>query len=213
MVFITAFFNAPVKSLLDSMVMSHLNDRSRYGRLRLWGQLGFGIGSSGVGVLLSKSKQRTFNPTAGQTLIEKAVNFWNSLTGYKLLFLAYAMLSLPTFICIRAFHKLHDEKERENTGATVAKRSASSKKKNTVGLIDGINVLFHSTDAILFFALVCVVGISSGVIENFAYVRIREVGGTGREMGISRLISSMSGAPMFWFSGRLTERLGADRVI
>lgn len=214
MVFITAFFNAPVKSLLDSMVMSHLNDRSRYGRLRLWGQLGFGIGSSGVGVLLSKSKHRTFNPTAGQTLMEKAQNFWQSLTGYKLLFLTYAMLSLPTWICIRAFHKMHDEKEKEKLGTNAAKRLASSgKPKNAVGIVDGINILFHSSDAILFFALVLVVGISSGVIENFAYVRIREVGGTGREMGISRLVSSMSGAPMFWFSGKLTEWLGADRVI
>ena len=213
MVFITAFFNAPVKSLLDSMVMSHLNDRSRYGRLRLWGQLGFGIGSSGVGVLLSKSKHRTYNPTAGQTLMERAQNFWQSLTGYKLLFLSYAMLSLPTWFCIRAFHKMHDEKEKEKIGANTVKRSSSSGKSKNIGILEGINVLFHSSDAILFFALVFVVGISSGVIENFAYVRIREVGGAGREMGISRLVSSMSGAPMFWFSGKLTKWLGADRVI
>lgn len=57
------------------------------------------------------------------------------------------------------------------------------------------------------------VGISSGVIENFAYVRIREVGGSGKEMGLSRLVSSMAGAPMFWFSGPLTELVGADRVL
>lgn len=212
MVFITAFFNAPVKSLLDSMVMTHLNDRSRYGRLRLWGQLGFGIGSSGVGVLLSKSKHRPFHPTAGQTWIEKLANFWHSLTGYKLLFLTYAMLSIPTWICIRAFHKLHDEKEKEEQNVLLETNASSSRASN-VGIFDGINVLLRSSDAILFFALVFVVGVSSGTIENFAYVRIREVGGTGKEMGISRLVSSMAGAPMFWFSGTLTERLGADRVI
>jgi MFS family permease len=65
----------------------------------------------------------------------------------------------------------------------------------------------------LFFFLVFVAGVSSGVIENFAYVRMREVGGTGREMGFSRLVSSLAGAPMFWFSGTLTQALGADRVI
>jgi len=109
---------------------------------------------------------------------------------------------------------MYAEKEKEKLGTNAAKRLASSgKPKNAVGIVDGINILFHSSDAILFFALVLVVGISSGVIENFAYVRIREVGGTGREMGISRLVSSMSGAPMFWFSGKLTEWLGADRVI
>jgi len=216
MVFITAVFNAPVKSLLDSMVMSHLNDRSGYGKLRLWGQLGFGIGSSGVGVLLSKSKHRPYHPTAGQTFLEKIDNFWQSLTGYKLLFLTYAMLSIPTWLCIRAFHKLHNQKEMEKQTQTSRNPLAPrTKKTNTpsVGIWEGIRVVFMNSDALLFFFLVFVVGISSGIIENFAYVRIREVGGTGKEMGLSRLVSSMAGAPMFWFSGPLTELLGADKVI
>jgi MFS-type transporter involved in bile tolerance (Atg22 family) len=215
MVFITAFFNAPVKSLLDSMVMSHLNDRSRYGRLRLWGQLGFGIGSSGVGILLSRSKHRPYNPKAGGTLIEKLHNFWLSITGYKLLFLTYALMSVPSWLCIRAFHKLHDETEKEKEIAMAAKDPHSVKKEeqSSVGVWDGFNVLFHNSDALLFFFLVFVVGISSGIIENFAYVRMREVGGTGKDMGLSRLVSSVAGAPMFWFSGPLTELLGADRVI
>ena len=213
MVFITAFFNAPVKSLLDSMVMSHLHDRSNYGRLRLWGQLGFGLGSSGVGVLLSKSKHRPFHPTAGQTVLEKLDNFWQSLTGYKLLFLTYAMLSIPTWACIRAFHKLHDKKEKEKQAEVDALDLKESEAEPTVGVLRGIQIVFQNSDALLFFSLVLVVGISSGIIENFAYVRIREVGGTGKEMGISRLVSSMAGAPMFWFSGALTQALGADRVI
>jgi hypothetical protein len=127
------------------------------------------------------------------------------------------MLSIPTWICIRAFHKLHNEKEREKE-MTEAKEisyllKAETKRDSNVGILNGINVLFHDSDALLFFFLVLVVGISSGIIENFAYVRIREVGGTGKEMGVSRLVSSMSGAPMFWFSGTLTELLGADKVI
>jgi MFS family permease len=80
-------------------------------------------------------------------------------------------------------------------------------------IVDGINMLLHNGDALLFFFLVFVVGMTSGVIENFAYVRLREVGGTGKEMGICRLVSSLAGAPMFWFSGPLTEKLGADRVL
>eukprot|EP00980_Cylindrotheca_fusiformis_P023184 scaffold10201_cov119-Cylindrotheca_fusiformis.AAC.1 len=212
MVFITALFNAPVKSLLDSMVMSHLKDRSRYGRLRLWGQLGFGIGSSSVGFLLNRSKHRPFHPAADQNLVEKLANFWNSLTGYKLLFLTYAIMSVPTWMCIRSFHKLHDEKEKMKRQAMIKPRKGAPEAPQ-VGIVDGFAVLLRSGDAILFFLLVLVVGVSSGTIENFAYVRIREVGGTGKEMGLSRLVSSMAGAPMFWFSGTLTQRLGADRVI
>jgi MFS-type transporter involved in bile tolerance (Atg22 family) len=216
MVFVSAFFNAPVKSLLDSMVISHLNDRSCYGRLRLWGQLGFGLGSSGVGILLSKSKHRPYHHNAGHSILEKLENFWQSLTGYKLLFLTYACLSVPTWICIRAFHKLHDEKEREKAVKSAARGgnvSEAKEKETSSGVWNGISVLFHDSDAVLFFFLVFVVGVSSGIIENFAYVRIREVGGTGKDMGLSRLVSSIAGAPMFWFSGPLTEMLGADRVI
>ena len=217
MVFITAFFNAPVKSLLDSMVISHLNDRSRYGRMRLWGQLGFGVGSSAVGVLLSRSKHRPYQPNEGHSAMERLDNFWLSLTGYKLLFLTYALLSIPTWLCIRAFHKLHNDKEKQWLADEVIQKdgteSTVQKKPEPVGVWSGIKIIFQNPDALLFFFLIFVVGISSGVIENFAYVRMREVGGTGKEMGISRLVSSMAGAPMFWFSGPLTELLGADRVI
>lgn len=239
MVFITALFNAPVKSLIDSMVMDHINDRSQYGRLRLWGQMGFGLGSSGVGILLSHSKgvisstatsipERLVEsiaklPVTLQKFIHLADKFWQAITGYRLLFLTHAALSIPTWLAIRAFQKL----DEENKESSIAKQPKSKQirnkdkdktaengtKKSGGNTMDGIKLLLQNGDALLFFFLIFVVGISSGVVENFAYVRIREVGGTGREMGLSRLVSSIAGAPMFWFSGTLTEKLGADRVL
>jgi hypothetical protein len=222
MIFITAFFNAPVKSLIDSMVMSNIKNGKLYGRLRLWGQLGFGVGSSVVGVLLSRSQKALQQKealgdtalttaailTGTGTMIEKLNQIWQKISGYKLLFFAHALLSIPTLVCIRAF----DRWTKKDTSATATKVK-SSKKEIKPNVLEGIGVLFHNSDALLFFFLVLVVGISSGVIENFAYVRIREVGGSGNAMGLSRLVSSMAGAPMFWFSGPLTELLGADRVL
>jgi hypothetical protein len=227
MIFITAFFNAPVKSLIDSMVMSNIKNGKLYGRLRLWGQLGFGVGSSVVGVLLSRSQKAqqqkealgdTVLTTAAilsgtGTIIEKINQIWQKISGYKLLFFAHALLSIPTLVCIRAF----DRWTKKDTASTATSprdgKGKRSKKETKPNVLEGIGVLFHNSDALLFFFLVLVVGISSGVIENFAYVRIREVGGSGNAMGLSRLVSSMAGAPMFWFSGPLTELLGADRVL
>ena len=232
MVFITALFNAPVKSLIDSMVMDHINDRSQYGRLRLWGQMGFGLGSSGVGILLSHSKgvisstatsipERLVEsiaklPAGLQKFIHVSDKFWQAITGYRLLFLTHAALSIPTWLAITAFQQL----DKEHKDAHIAKQPKHKQKKNDGGgtkgaarINEGLNLLIHNGDALLFFFLIFVVGISSGVVENFAYVRMREVGGTGREMGLSRLVSSIAGAPMFWFSGPLTEKLGADRVL
>lgn len=200
MVFITAFFNAPVKSLIDTMVMDNLPDRRQYGRLRLWGQMGFGLGSSGVGILLSKSK--------GVVEILPDHSFlytcWQQLTGYKLLFFTYAALSIPTWLCLKTFERIEKEKHQAIT---------QKAPKEGAHIWQGLKLLLQNADALLFFFLVFVVGTSSGCIENFAYVRMREVGGTGKEMGLSRLVSSMAGAPMFWFSGPLTEKLGADRVL
>uniref|UniRef100_A0A7S4AHB0 Major facilitator superfamily (MFS) profile domain-containing protein n=1 Tax=Pseudo-nitzschia australis TaxID=44445 RepID=A0A7S4AHB0_9STRA len=232
MVFITAVFNAPVKSLIDSMVMSNIKNGKLYGRLRLWGQLGFGVGSSVVGLILSKSQQAqqlreamgdTTLTTAAimggtGTMMEKLDQIWQKITGYKLLFFTHALLSIPTFVCIRAFHrwtkKVTPTAAENSTKGTSSKKIRGSKtNESKPNVLEGIRVLFHNSDALLFFFLVLVVGISSGVIENFAYVRIREVGGSGKEMGLSRLVSSMAGAPMFWFSGPLTELLGADRVL
>lgn len=252
MVFLTALFSAPVKSLLDSMVMDHLQDRSSYGRLRLWGQLGFGIGSSGVGVLLSKysksipwpdshsysdwTEQNVLAnlPIWGREILEFMDKCWQSMTSYKLLFFVHGFLSIPTWMCIQKFKRLdqinnqHNQQEDnanttkmthnngEATSASKAKQkqteSSSSTPRNG-GITQGLLLLLHSADALLFFFLVFIVGVSSGIIENFAYVRIREVGGTGKDMGLSRLVSSAAGAPMFWFSGSLVEALGADRVL
>jgi MFS family permease len=225
MVFITAFFNAPVKSLIDTLVMDHLSDRRDYGRLRLWGQLGFGLGSSGVGMMLNKSnknQQLRENADAGTVPLEpfdgggsvvwpmmnQLYKFWQNLTGYRLLFFTYAALSIPTWLCLKAFERMDEEKEQRQKAV-----ASETKKKDGAHIKEGLQLLLHNGDALLFFFLVFVVGVSSGIIENFAYVRMREVGGSGKEMGFSRLVSSAAGAPMFWFSGPLTERLGADRVL
>ena len=225
MVFVAAIFNAPVKSLIDSIVLDHLPNKADYGRMRLWGQLGFGIGSSGVGILLSKSEDLshiTINlehlPAFLQPFLSAVHKLWMSITGYRLLFLAHAALSIPTWWALRVFERLDREKsesEKETIKPTKTRKISTDGKKPQEGakILEGMRLLFTNSDALLFFFLVFVVGTSSGVIENFAYVRMREVGGTGKEMGLSRLVSSAAGAPMFWFSGPLTEKLGADRVM
>ena len=236
MVFLTALFNAPVKSLIDTMVMENIHDQSSYGKLRLWGQMGFGLGSSSVGMILSKSRHVPWPETTSfsehfeqklelhspKILHNMAVflnKFWQSFTGYKLLFFTHAALSIPTWWCIRKFEALDSEQKTIETSAKSKKKRKEKSKGDGDGesshakITKGLFLLVHNADALLFFFLVFVVGISSGVIENFAYVRMREVGGTGKEMGLSRLVSSVAGAPMFWFSGPLTQALGADRVI
>jgi MFS family permease len=249
MVFVTAVFNAPVKSLLDSMVMAVLPESqvADYGRLRLWGQLGFGLGSSGVGMLLSRSVHTVPWPTTSRftedftkrvlvklpTLVVNVLDFldkcWQCMSSYRLLFVVHAALSIPTWLCIQAFKRIDRQKKQRlalekiadgksasanlTRGRTLDKVSNRKHTQNNGGVMEGLRLLMNDGNALLFFFLIFVTGTSSGLIENFAYVRIREVGGTGQEMGLSRLVSSLAGAPMFWYSGRVSAALGADRVL
>jgi predicted MFS family arabinose efflux permease len=272
-VFITALLNAPVKSLIDTVVMEKLTadeDRHQFGQLRLWGQIGFGVGSSVVGSLLSmfpaedKTKaepvkrpsfsfttatapEEVNHPTIEKVIqgietgievacetdacaetaavsTEKARNALFEMTkdllgkkmgsssgsfalkGYAWAFLMHGLLSIPTLLAIRAFRP-----EKQAVEVSKKNKSAEEPKKTDIG--QGLRLLFQNSDALIFFFLVFVIGTSSGCIENFAYVRVREVGGTGNQMGMLRLVSSLAGAPMFWFSGPLTEYLGVDVVL
>jgi len=146
--------------------------------------------------------------------LSSSISSLSNVKGYKLAFVAYGLLSIPAFICMKAFEHFNaSEKAEMEVEKKVEKKDDTDKENPNRRIMDGIKMLLSNGDAMLFFFLVFVVGTTSGIIENFAYVRIREVGGTGKEMGICRLVSSLSGAPMFWFSGPLTQLLGADRVL
>ena len=241
-VFAAAVLNAPVKSLIDSIVMGRLTspeDRYQFGRMRLWGQIGFGVGSSMVGHLLSAFPAATdddesaaaggggggadavVGPRASSS-VDAARNLLGGgmasvrlPRGYEWAFAAHAVLSIPVFFCMRAFRP-EKKSERGGGGGTIASRDDGKTKEErttTTDVAGGLRLLSKNTDALVFFFLVFVIGTSSGCIENFAYVRVREVGGTGTNMGVLRLVSSLAGAPMFWFSGPLTEALGTDVVL
>lgn len=262
-VFMAAVLNAPVKSLIDSIVMSKLTseeDRHQFGKMRLWGQLGFGVGSSLVGSLLSafpadssklSSNGSTNMPAAASNpALEKMVHNIGvgievasesnaaaetaavstskactalvemtrdllgrsrPLRGYEWAFVVHAILSVPVFFCIRSFRQERSEPVLEAKNNKKKQTGEMEEKKTDIK--EGLRLLAKNKDALIFFFLVFVIGTSSGCIENFAYVRVREVGGTGNNMGILRLVSSLAGAPMFWFSGPLTDALGTDIIL
>jgi MFS transporter, PPP family, 3-phenylpropionic acid transporter len=168
---LTSIVNAPVRTLLDSSVLNLLDDKREYGKQRLWGQWGFGLGSFSIGQILAK-----FN------------------LDYKAAFVMHAVVSVPTLLIMLQFkpRKMPQEPPRFK---------------------EGLQVLSRDRDAVAFFALVCAIGISSGVIENFAYKRLRELGADNRVLGRSRLVSSIAGVPMFWMSGSLIRHVNVQTVL
>lgn len=172
---LSAVLNAPVKPLLDSAVMSLLTDKAAYGKSRLFGQVGMGLGSFLVAPLLQRS--------------------------HKLLFVAQAALALPTALLMMRF-----QPQRE-----------ALKKEKGVPLMTALRSTLRDSKVLVFFLLVFLIGVSSGIIENFAYVRLHAlqegVQGGGEVLGMLRLCSSLAGGPMFWVSGRVVELLGVQGVL
>jgi len=183
--------------------------------------LGFGLGSSSVGLFLSRIAS---NANGDKAIMEKIVKVslssviytvlekLKNINGYHIAFLAHGILSIPVFFCINSFAKMA-KLDPSSRPISQTKNSKNDKmKEKSSQILIGLKVLLNNNEALLFFFLVFVVGVSSGIIENFAYVRIKEVGGTGVEMGFSRLVSSSAGVPMFWHSSWITEKLGVEKV-
>jgi MFS transporter, PPP family, 3-phenylpropionic acid transporter len=60
LVVLYALFNGPIVALADNAVLSLLGeDRAAYGRLRLWGAVGFGVAAWGGGVLVERMGMST----------------------------------------------------------------------------------------------------------------------------------------------------------
>lgn len=204
---ITAIFEAPVKPLIDSLVMTQLKDSSQFGRLRLFSILGVGFSTSIAGRYLKDVDQNDGLPIyGGKGVMDYLSWFWSSLVGYKLLFFSYAALHIPFLFCVRYFQKRH-----ANKGTTSTKDSQM--KTPPKRFKDVAIVIFQNKQLLLLFSLVYVMGISAGLGEQFVYVRFREIGGTGTNMGLSRLFSSIGGTVMFWYSGSISRTLGMERVL
>ena len=184
LVALTAILNAPVKPLMDTAIMASLTDKSDYGKSRLFGQLGFGVGSFAVGPLLSKNVNN--------------------------MFLLHAALAVPTALLMGTVG---------SAGRTVRKTQAVTKqevlqaRREKVRVASAVHSALRRPDVTAFFLAVFAVGLASGIIENFAYVRLQEIGGTGQQLGLCRLVSSIAGGPMFWLSGKVSRALGVNMIL
>jgi hypothetical protein len=205
---IAAALYAPVKPLLDSAVMSMLTDKTAYGKSRLFGQVGFGLGSYLVGPLLH--------------------------THLRAIFAIQVILSIPTCVMMAIFtpHPPAPALELKKVGDKLSRwLSTSSDVKpppdTTLHVLSTLRNALSQVDVLVFFLVVFIIGISSGIVENFAYIRLTEVAtlsqtsedcsgsgsSYGNVLGISRLVSSLAGGPMFWLSGKLVSILGINGVL
>lgn len=196
-----AVLNAPVKPLMDGEVMKMLPEKqkSAYGKSRLFGQIGFGLGSYIVG----------------------KCGFVDS-ANIRYMFVVHVLLAIPTAILMCTFSKqrslLRSTLNQPSVSIATRGSSASTISKEGKGgagrIKDALVAIKNDPKLLVFFLMVYLIGVSSGVIENFAYVRLSEVGGTdGNVLGTLRFLTSIAGGPMFWLSGRISKAIGINGIL
>lgn len=213
---LSGVMSAPTKPLLDAIVLDGLaaaaddnenkenyDNRILFGKIRLFGILGSGMGTRFGGYILD------LDPPNDRT--KRIV-----LSGYPLLFSVQAILVLPALACIwkfqRTIQKDWTKSDRDGTdGTNDGKQQQKIQQRRFFVQRQLAGNVWRDTDHCIFFATVFIMGISAGVNDAFTYVRFREVECTTSMMGTSRLLSSISGAVMFFFSGGLNEYLGMER--
>jgi PPP family 3-phenylpropionic acid transporter len=211
MVALAAVFAAPVKPLLDAAVMQVLKRKSSYGRSRLFGQIGFGLGSYIAGMFLA--------------------------SDIRHIVIVHILFSVPTAYFMMHILPAHltDNRHRKSAAATAAAtatvsisastaantpKQVSAASDSAVGFTDVFSEVSTAKkpEVIMFFSVVLAIGILSGIIENFAFNRIVESSGGGRagmgsSFGVIPLAASIAGAPLFWMSGRLIAWLGVPALL
>ena len=151
---ISAVLNAPVKPLMDSAIMSMLVDKSDYGRSRLFGQLGFGLGSYLVGPFVQ--------------------------SDIRLIFYMQFVFAIPAAYLMAGFQPNPSSSVPPSLQTKTKIKVNKPQKQSEKDKIDIVGALRHTIEdpkIAIFFLTVFVIGVSSGIIENFAYVRLTEIGG------------------------------------
>lgn len=182
-VFFATAFRAPTTPQIDALVINSLDDRTRYGEMRLWGAISFGIFSFLGGALTQD----------------------HSIGAFKSIFFAHAAFFLCTcFVVLCSYYK--------SAGKSVA--GAHSPTAKSLPMHAALrHVLREHPSVLLFSVIVLLSGIGTGVIDSFLFLRLKQLGGSGFVMGISRFITCAAEVPMFRMAGYLQKRFGTYRVL
>lgn len=214
LVCVKAFFGAPVRSIVDSLVLQQMNDRSEFGKMRLWGLIGSGLGTGVAGYFVDFDPIDEVEPdelTQQTTIFGILYKFLKGLHGFRLLFFVHAMLHIPVIIAVRCLQVDNRNSDaRKNVERKTETLEPQTKKLTSYEVLRSVA---QNLEAVFFFVVVFAMGVAGGIADNFTYARFREVGASGANIGASRVFSSGAGALMFWYSGPISSFLGPERVI
>ena len=209
---------APLSSLLDSLVIDSLEDKSSYGSLRLWGAVSFALTSFLGGAVIAAFGEPFiyvfglhgfFGALSGCIILSMTLNSRRE----KILAAAVRQKSLTD-------SEVHDASNDDCVAkngcdtpqGTIANSSTVGSEEHSV-VRSVYRVMTLDPSVGIFLVVVFCSGLGSGVIDSFLFLRLRQLGGSGLVMGISRAITCVAEVPCFMAAGFLQKRLGTWRLL
>lgn len=181
---------APAQALADTATLQSLHgETQRYGRVRLWGSLGWGIGGFSVGAAVSTNYQTNH---CGESVID-----------YSPCFYVYAASMGVAFLCAT---QLEFDQTQDSPVILETDNSKSNK------IIRGLKV-FRSPQFcfVIFIAFFC--GSATGFIETFLFWYLHELGGGQMLLSVINGLNCTAEVCVFFVTDRLLSFLGHINVI
>mmetsp|Transcript_28517 Transcript_28517/g.37305 ORF Transcript_28517/g.37305 Transcript_28517/m.37305 type:complete len:491 (+) Transcript_28517:172-1644(+) len=239
---IASFLDAPQAPFLDAFSMKQLIDVTTWGKIRLWGAIGFGLFSFVAGCIV------TYTPFGWLGMF---IVYW-VLMGltFVLLFPVFDSTSSNSDIKAEENKKIEEreiEEEAENNGLielTAAEEwdkmlpegvkepkeqdSTDNRKQkeeakpdndfeismqNKSNILKNLIAICTVRENLWFFFIIYVGGTSAGIIDTFLYVFLKDLGADEALMGTARAITCIAEIPFFHYANLLIHRLGEHGVL
>lgn len=183
---------APAQALADTVTLQSLGSEShKYGRVRLWGSLGWGIGGFSVGAAVSTNYRKNH---CGENVID-----------YGPCFYVYAAGMSVAFLCATQF-QFDQTSTKDSQEAPIADNSKTQK------ISEGLKV-FRSPQFcfVIFIAFFC--GSATGFIETFLFWYLHELGGGQLLFSVINGLNCAAEVCVFFVTDKLLSFLGHINVI
>lgn len=214
-VLVASIMRAPVSPNIDALVISSLSKKSRYGEMRLWGAISFGICSLIGGVITSTPSEGNPDGDSIQSLrwLFFLHAFFFLATGFIVLWLIYAQTNPPIVksgdIEMTATTNPLTVSAPFTAPSTPDISTPIEPEPPKVSIFTALYRVFSVHPSVGIFSLIVFLsGFGSGVIDAFLFLRLKQLGGSGLVMGISRFITCAAEVPMFQIAGPLQQKYG-----
>ena len=180
---------APAQALADTVTLQNLGSEThKYGGVRLWGSLGWGVGGFSVGAAVSTNYRKNH---CGEVGIDYGPCFYVYAAGMSAAFL---------FATQFQFDQAHSTKD------------SSTDNSKTKNILEGLKV-FRSPQFcfVIFIAFFC--GSATGFIETFLFWYLHELGGGQLLFSVINGLNCAAEVCVFFITDKLLCYLGHINVI